>query len=67
MKVPALIEAWRKWNRSVAVAYEGIVNTIRAERNMRIHMAAAIVVLLVVLFALNSAAIWIRNKFRKRY
>jgi len=29
--------------------------------------AAAIVVLLVVLFALNSAAIWIRNKFRKRY
>ena len=29
--------------------------------------AAAIVVLLVVLFALNSAAIRIRNKFRKRY
>jgi len=49
MTVPALIEAWRKWNRSVAVAYEGIVNTIRAERNMRIHMAAAIVVLALAL------------------
>lgn len=29
--------------------------------------AATIVVLLVILFLLNSTAIWIRNKFRKRY
>ena len=35
--------------------------------NMQVCASAAIVVLLVLLFLMNSIAIFIRNKFQKRY
>lgn len=39
----------------------------RPQEEFRILAAAAIVVLLVILLAMNSLAIWLRNRFQKRW
>ena len=44
-----------------------IYNWIRQpQAEFRLLAAAAIIVLLVILLALNSVAIWLRNRYQKR-
>jgi phosphate transport system permease protein len=40
--------------------------TSRPQDEFRSLAAAGIIVLLIVLFATNTAAVWLRNKFQKR-
>ena len=36
---------WRRFGRSLRFALQGIVHTVRTQRNMQIHVAAAVIVL----------------------
>jgi phosphate transport system permease protein len=41
--------------------------TIQSQEEFRVLAAAAIIVLLVLLLSMNSLAIWVRNRFQKRW
>lgn len=36
---------WRRFGRSVLCAVQGVVHTVKTQRNMQIHVAAALIVL----------------------
>lgn len=36
---------WRRFGRSVRCAVQGVVHTVKTQRNMQIHVAAALIVL----------------------
>lgn len=52
--------AIRMWQKSARHAYDGIVSSLRNERNMRIHFIAAIGVMLsCLLFHIHGLSLWL--------